>query len=718
MSFDLDEDILQDFLIEAGEILERLSEQLVDLELSPNNTELLNAIFRGFHTIKGGAGFLSFTPLVDICHNAENIFDLLRTHQRVVSSDLMDIILEALDTINLMFLQVKSRDVLTDVPESLLSRLQQLSLPVAHIDEVIKPRAELMSEDISSKQDIVTSAIEGSNIDDITQAEFDLLLDELHGTRLAPETKASILMQSGDNHCSDMISDNEFEALLDSLHGTGGGPTKSIPSPLDEFSDSSREIPKTINEDINDDEFERLLDELHGIGCGPSLSTSEQDDSNVKSPVEVIQHQHLVDNDCSENVKNVAPHNVAQATSKIDSKIEPQKPLGKVQSESSVRVDTATLDHIMNMVGELVLARNRLVSLSAINNSDESLVKAISNLDIVTADLQTAVMKTRMQPIKKVFGRFSRVVRDLARSLQKDIVLEMSGEETDLDKNLVEALADPLVHLVRNSVDHGIESPEVRTQNGKSQTGTILLSAAQEGDHILLSIKDDGQGMDPQRLREIAIERGVLDADSAVRMPDEETYNLIFSPGFSTKSEISDISGRGVGMDVVKTAINHLNGSINIYSQLGEGTVIEIKVPLTLAILPTLMIGVNDQPFALPLACVNEIFHLDLRQTHTIDGQLTVVIRDKAIPLFYLQDWFSSSQILPEKKDFNHVVIIQVGHLRVGFVVDSLIGQEEVVIKPLDALLQGTPGISGATITSDGHIALILDVPNLLTHYA
>jgi two-component system chemotaxis sensor kinase CheA len=374
----------------------------------------------------------------------------------------------------------------------------------------------------------------------------------------------------------------------------------------------------------------------------------------------------------------------------------------------------------MNMVGELVLVRNRLASLG-LNRNDEEMSKAVANLDIVTADLQGAVMKTRMQPIKKVFGRFPRVVRDLARNLKKDIVLEMRGEETDLDKNLVEALADPLIHLVRNSVDHGIEMPEERVAAGKSRTGKVILSASQEGDHIELAIVDDGGGMDPDKLRGIAVKRGLMDTEAASRLTDKECFNLIFAPGFSSKEKISDISGRGVGMDVVKTAINTLNGTVDVDSEMGKGTKITIKVPLTLAILPTLMVGVCEQPFALPLASVNEIFNLDLSKTNIVDGQLTIIVRDKSIPLFYLQNWLvPKAGRVDERKGqgHGHVVIVQLGSQRVGFVVDSLIGQEEVVIKPLDQLLQGTPGMAGATITSDGHIALILDVPNLLKQYA
>jgi two-component system, chemotaxis family, sensor kinase CheA len=371
----------------------------------------------------------------------------------------------------------------------------------------------------------------------------------------------------------------------------------------------------------------------------------------------------------------------------------------------------------MNMVGELVLVRNRLVRLGD-KSTDEALGKAVANLDVVTADLQTSVMKTRMQPIKKVFGRFPRVVRDLARNLKKEINLELVGEETDLDKNLVEALADPLVHLVRNSVDHGIEAPDVRASNGKDKVGRIILAAQQEGDHILLSITDDGGGMDPDKLRDIAVSKGVLDHDSAQRLSDTEAFNLIFAPGFSTKTEISDVSGRGVGMDVVKTKIMQLNGSIEIQSELGKGTKILIKVPLTLAIMPTLMIMLGAQAFALPLVSVNEIFHMDLKKVNVVDGQECVSIRDQAIPLFYLKNWLVHGAANKEKPSEAHVVIVTVGTQRVGFVVDQLIGQEEVVIKPLGKMLNGTPGMAGATITGDGTIALILDVPSMLKRYA
>ena len=735
MSYDLDEDILQDFLVEAGEILELLSEQLVELENNPDDKDLLNAIFRGFHTVKGGAGFLSLTELVDTCHGAENVFDILRNGQRTVSSSLMDTMLKALDTVNEQFQAVQDREPLPLAEQSLLDELHRLSNPesqdeapaVAEPAPVVAPEP-VIPEPVAAPEPAPSSEVSTGSIDEITQDEFEKLLDELHGKGTAPgsiEAPAAptpppaqpAVDMSGD------ITDDEFEKLLDELHGVGKAPGDMEPAaaapPPPPPPPAAAPAASTAGDSdlMTDAEFEKLLDELHGSGKGPSVeeleaatkpaSTNAPSQAPAPTPAPAPAPQAAP-----------APKPVAKTEAKPAAKKEVATQAKKPQAEATVRVDTSTLDTIMNMVGELVLVRNRLLSLG-LNSNDEEMSKAVANLDVVTADLQGAVMKTRMQPIKKVFGRFPRVVRDLARSLNKDITLEMRGEDTDLDKNLVEALADPLIHLVRNSVDHGIEMPDDRVASGKSRTGKVILSAAQEGDHIELAIVDDGGGMDPDKLRGIAVKRGIMDEDAASRLSNKECFNLIFMPGFSSKEQISDISGRGVGMDVVKTAINTLNGSIDIDSEMGKGTKITIKVPLTLAILPTLMVGVAGHPFALPLASVNEIFHLDLSRTNVVDGQLTIIVREKSIPLFYLQNWLAPQAGQVElRKGHGHVVIVQIGSQRVGFVVDTLIGQEEVVIKPLDNLLQGTPGMAGATITSDGHIALILDVPDLLKQYA
>ncbi|MDV6316943.1 chemotaxis protein CheA [Idiomarina sp. HP20-50] len=712
MSFDMDEDILQDFLIEAGEILEQLSEQLVELENDPENKDLLNAIFRGFHTVKGGAGFLSLGALVDTCHGAENVFDTLRNGQRTVTSDLMDVILQSLDTINAQFAQVRAKEEPEAASPELLELLHKLSQPESEDEAPVKaPEPEPKTEE-TSESETASADSSSDSIDEIQDDEFEALLDELHGQGQGPGKKdeaQSSASKPATNDDGDEITDDEFESLLDELHGSGKAPQSA------EKTQEKQKEPAQDDE-ITDDEFESLLDELHGSGKAPMpKGDTPTKDSAAKKPEPKAQPKPAP-----------KPEPKAKPEAKADDKPAAAKPVDKkpaapaqAPAETTVRVDTKRLDEIMNMVGELVLVRNRLLSLSNSDDSDsDEMGKAISNLDVVTGDLQGAVMKTRMQPIKKVFGRFPRVVRDLARSLKKEINLEMYGEDTDLDKNLVEALADPLVHLVRNSVDHGIEMPDEREANGKPRSGTVTLSASQEGDHIMLSIKDDGAGMDAEKLKGIAISKGILDTDAAARLSDEDAYNLIFAAGFSTKEEVSDISGRGVGMDVVKTKISQLNGSVKIQSELGKGTELLIKVPLTLAILPTLMVAVKKQTFALPLAVVSEIIDLDMKRTNTVDGQLTLIVRDRAIPLFFLEHWLVRNPDRSTRNEQGHVVVVQIGNQQVGFVVNALIGQEEVVIKPLDKLLQGTPGMAGATITSDGGIALIVDVPSMLKYYA
>lgn len=741
MSFGADEEILQDFLVEAGEILEQLSEQLVELESRPDDADLLNAIFRGFHTVKGGAGFLQLNELVECCHIAENVFDILRKGERRVDSELMDVVLEALDAVNGMFTEVRERSPITAATPELLAALARLAEPQSAeaeaVEEVVEaPVAESDSGDITDNEfeqlldslnavkaqaeapaAVAAPAATEAASDEITDAEFESLLDQLHGKgqfavdAVAPAAAAPAAPAKGD---SSDITDDEFEALLDQLHGKGNFAVDALESAIAAVPAPAAPAAAAAGSDlISDHEFESLLDELHGkgkfteVGTASAGSTAAVAKPAAKAPAAAPKPAPK-----AESPKPAAA--AAPAPARAPAAPPPEKPAS--EAETTVRVDTARLDEIMNMVGELVLVRNRLVRLG-LNSGDEAMQKAVSNLDVVTADLQTAVMKTRMQPIKKVFGRFPRLVRDLARQLKKEINLELVGEETDLDKNLVEALADPLVHLVRNAVDHGIESPEEREASGKARGGKVVLAAEQEGDHILLSISDDGKGMDPNVLRAIAVKRGVMDKDAADRLSDTECYNLIFAPGFSTKTEISDVSGRGVGMDVVKTKISQLNGSINIYSTKGQGSKIVIKVPLTLAIMPTLMVMLGNQAFAFPLVNVNEIFHLDLSTTNVVDGQEVVIVRDKALPLFYLKRWLVSSAAHEEQRE-GHVVILSVGTQRIGFVVDQLVGQEEVVIKPLGKMLQGTPGMSGATITGDGRIALILDVPSMLKRYA
>ena len=613
----MDNEILQDFLIEAREIIDELSESLITLENNPEDTELLNAVFRGFHTIKGGAGFLDLTGLVDTCHCCENLLDSLRNGKIELSTIIMDAILAGFDNIQRMFGELENGQ-------------------------------EVIATDVS-----IIKQIEDANT------------------------------KSGGQPVT--VEVEELEQATSSFPGDD--------SLLDKALNSD-------DEDISEAEFEALLQELHGNDFG---SPSEPP----------IQHKGTTPLEIKEAVTPKMENSVKKAGTSQPSLV--------TKAEPTVRVDTQRLDDIMNMVGELVLIRNRLLLLGGsqqemAQESAEQLTQTVANLDLVVGDLQNAVVKTRMQPIKKVFGRFPRLVRDLAKSLDKDVHLEMVGEETELDKNLVEALADPLIHMVRNSVDHGVELPALRVQNNKPPQGQITLRASQEGDHILLEIQDDGAGMDAEKLKLLAIERGIIDEEQASRMAEEDAFDLIFAAGFSTKNVISDISGRGVGMDVVKTSITQLNGSIHIKSSRGEGTLVTIKVPLTLAIQPTMMLRSKNQVFAFPLSSISEIYQLDVAKMNCVGRHLTATVRGKTVPLIYLDKWIDQ---LPQNEIVNkgHVVLVHVGSTEVAIVVDDVIGQEEVVIKPLGAFLNTNNGIAGATITSDGGIALIVDVTELLNKY-
>ena len=651
----MDEEILQDFLVEATELLDQLNEQLVDLENSPDDSNLLNTIFRGFHTVKGGAGFLGVNPLVQVCHRAENVFDKIRNKDVAYDAEVADVILRAFDQISRIIGELNDgvREF-DDIAPQLLSELDAIykghAAPVEEVEEKVE-----------------------------SEAFVSLQLPE----GVDPDGE---------------ISDDEFEALLNQRDSLLGEDSPKEVEPI-------LALPEGVDPDgeISDDEFEALLNQRDML-LGEVVS-SAVDPAPSPKPKPIPKPEPA----------SPAP----QPTKKTDSvkpSSSPEPVASKAAGEATVRVDTRHLDVIMNLVGELVLVRNRLLTLRSADSTQEDLANAVGNLDHVTTDLQAAVMKTRMQPVKKVFGRFPRVVRDLARKLGKDIELELVGEETDLDKGLVESLADPLVHLVRNSVDHGVEMPDVRAAQGKPRVGRIVLAAEQEGDHILLSITDDGKGMDPDVLRRKAVEKGMMDEAAANQLDDKQAFMLIMGAGFSTAEQVSDLSGRGVGMDVVKNMIVKLNGSIDIDSAVGQGTRIRIRVPLTLAILPTLMVSFGRDSYAIPLTSVQEIFDFEERNTNTIDGQTMVRLRKKSVPLFFLSEWLTPGEFRENRKG-DKVVIVSIGNQRVGLVVEQINGQEEVVIKPLGVMLQKVQGYAGATITGNGSIALILDLPGLIERF-
>ncbi|WP_329843005.1 chemotaxis protein CheA [Stenotrophomonas sepilia] len=609
------DDITADFIIEAQEILDRLGEQLVSLEQAPQDTEQLNAVFRGYHTLKGGAGFLGVTAMVELCHAAEEALGIARAGQAVLQAHHFDAAQQSLDYLQAML-------------------------------------------------DAVSSGTEPGYAPPELIAQFDM-----HGGAVAAPAAAAAPAAGG----SDLITDDEFEALLDQLHG-GNAPTAVAPAR------------KADDGLISEDEFEALLDQLHG-GAAPGAKPIA-----AAAPAPIAAPRPLA-----------APAAPASAAA--------TKPAAKplAEAEHTVRVDTKRLDAIVNLIGELVLSRNRLKTLRA-RLRDEELDRAVSTLDIATARLQSAVMRTRMQPVGKVFSRFPKVARDVARSLKKEVDLELIGAETELDRNLVEALADPLVHLVRNAIDHGVEMPDLREAQGKPRMGHVRLSAQQEGDYVSIEVQDDGAGIDPEKLRAKAREKGLIDPEAAARLSSEECLHLVFLPGFSTKQQVTDISGRGVGMDVVQSRIRELSGQIQIQSELGRGSRFLIRVPLTLAILPTLLVQAGEDVYALPLARVMEVLHAPRTSLGWFDGRAVLDRRSHTLPLVDLRQWLD---VTPAASTLLTIVVLQAGEARFGLVVDQVRGREEVVIKPLPKALRGLRGYAGATLIGDGRMALILDVDGL-----
>jgi len=633
----LDAELRNDFLVEAGELVQRLGEQLIGLETSPRDADLLNAVFRAFHTVKGGAGFLAIEPMVQLCHHAEDLLNVARNGQLLLDAERMDALLEALDLLNDMMAALASGDAMAMPPPSLLQRLT----PGAAAAPAPKPK--------SVAPPVAPPPSDGS-IDD---SEFEALLDSLYGTGGAPGAPAAS-SESGS------ISDDEFEALLDNLHGKGGTPgaAESVPAP------------STASGTISDDEFESLLDNLHGKGSAPGAQAS------APAPV-------------------AAPAPAAPAKQAVPA------------PENTVRVDIARLDALVHRAGELVLVRNRLLSLAA-KTGDETLELAATELDRVADALQNAVLGMRMQPVGRLFQRFPRIVRDLSRQLGKDVELVQEGEGTDLDRSLVEALADPMVHLIRNALDHGLEMPEERERAGKSRKGKVTLGASQRGERIVITVSDDGRGMNPEVLRRKAVEKGLMDDAQASRLTENECYEIIFRPGFSTAATVSDISGRGVGMDVVKTRVVELGGTLSVRSQLGRGSTLELAVPLTLAIQRVLMVRVGARLLALPLSNVDEVFELAAGQQQQLDGRAVASHRGRALALADLGGWIGV-----EGAPGRHVVVLHIGHMRLGCLVHEVLGREDVMVKPLGPLFEGVPAVAGATVTGDGRLALVMDLAGL-----
>lgn len=647
------QEIMEDFLIEAFEMNEQLDQDLVELEHNPEDLDLLNRIFRVAHTIKGSSSFLNLNILTHLTHNMEDVLNRARKGEIKITPDIMDVVLRSIDLMKTLLVTI--RDTGSDTNNGKENE----------IEEVVK-----------KLQAITSQNLEGAK--------------ETSETKEAPEKEVK-----------KEIKEKAKEEVKANKTPTAENPTSDNPladePDLDYANMSAEEV---------EAEIERLLNKRQEADKERRAQKKQEDQAKPKQEVAPAKETPK-----TETPK--APKAETKANAKADTEENKAPSIGV---EQTVRVDVRRLDHLMNLIGELVLGKNRLIRIygDVEERYDgekflEELNQVVSSISAVTTDLQLAVMKTRMQPVGKVFNKFPRMVRDLSRELGKSIELIIEGEETELDKSIVEEIGDPLIHIIRNSCDHGIEPLEERRRLNKPETGKVQLSAYNEGNHIVIKISDDGKGLDPVMLKEKAIEKGVISERDAESMSDREAFNLIFKPGFSTAKVVSNVSGRGVGMDVVKTNIEKLNGIIEIDSEVGVGTTQKLKIPLTLAIIQALLVGVQEEYYAIPLSSVLETVRISQDEIYTVDGKSVLRLRDEVLSLVRLSDIFKVDAILESNSDV-YVVIIGLADQKIGVIVDYLIGQEEVVIKSLGYYLKNTRGIAGATVRGDGKITLIVDV--------
>ena len=647
------QEIMEDFLIEAFEMNEQLDQDLVELEHNPEDLDLLNRIFRVAHTIKGSSSFLNLNILTHLTHNMEDVLNRARKGEIKITPDIMDVVLRSIDLMKTLLVTI--RDTGSDTNNGKENE----------IEEVVK-----------KLQAITSQNLEGAK--------------ETSGAKEAPEKEAK-----------EEIKEKAKEEVKANKTPTAENPASDNPladePDLDYANMSAEEV---------EAEIERLLNKRQEADKERRAQKKQEDQAKPKQEVAPAKETPK-----TETPK--APKAETKAKAKADTEENKAPSIGV---EQTVRVDVRRLDHLMNLIGELVLGKNRLIRIYSDVEERydgekflEELNQVVSSISAVTTDLQLAVMKTRMQPVGKVFNKFPRMVRDLSRELGKSIELIIEGEETELDKSIVEEIGDPLIHIIRNSCDHGIEPLEERKRLNKPETGKVQLSAYNEGNHIVIKISDDGKGLDPVMLKEKAIEKGVISERDAESMSDKEAFNLIFKPGFSTAKVVSNVSGRGVGMDVVKTNIEKLNGIIEIDSEVGVGTTQKLKIPLTLAIIQALLVGVQEEYYAIPLSSVLETVRISQDEIYTVDGKSVLRLRDEVLSLVRLSDIFKVDAILESNSDV-YVVIIGLADQKIGVIVDYLIGQEEVVIKSLGYYLKNTRGIAGATVRGDGKITLIVDV--------
>jgi two-component system chemotaxis sensor kinase CheA len=639
-------EIFDEFVIEASEHLDNLESVLLELERDPENNDLINSAFRSMHTLKGGAGFLGLTKIVEVAHKAEDILGKVKENKMKLNSEILDVLLQTVDYIKSAISYYKNGEE-PEEPTEIISKLSEI------LGEKQK-QAKTNEEELT-----LDRLLDKYGLSNLKGLSLEEILEELV---LMPPNKRP-------------------KEIIDYIENLINGSQKEKPVPVDIVTKVEEETTKKMLEMVEEEITEK------------DLKASEKTLNQQEKKVEEVK---------------------TSINQKEDKK--PQKPQKKDEDERVLRIDVQKIENLMNLVGELVLDRNRLIRTvqdlvqnMPTNKYIEEIEAVASSIDKVVGDLQLAVMKTRMQPVKRLFQKFSRVVRDLSKLVGKEINLVIEGEDTEMDKSILEKLEEPLVHLIRNALDHGLETPEERIRLGKPPVGKLILKAYYQGDRVYLEVEDDGRGIDPAKVAQKALEKGLITKEQLEKMTEKEILQLVFIPGFSTKDKVSEISGRGVGMDAVMNMVINFRGTIDIWSEKGKGTKISMAFPLTVGIIRSLLVSVSGRRFAIPIFLVTEIISVENATIQKLSGREVLILREKTLPLKNIYDLLKVPPC-----EIGYIIVCLIGNQRIAFTVEDLYGDEEIVIKPLGKIFGNLHGISGATITGDGKIVLILDIVELL----
>lgn len=654
------------FVEEGKEHLQNMNDALLALEKDTGNESLVNEIFRVAHTLKGMAGTMGFTNMANLTHEMENVLDAIRNKEIVLTEDVIDIIFECFDVLDESVNQIASSgEESKEDFTGLVERLRSISKGNGKEDELRTNTSKL------------APYIDEYVINIIKKAEAEGLDAYNIEIRLSP----NCMLKSA----RAFIVVNTLETMGEIIHSN-----PSIEDIEDEKFDLtfslifiSKEEEKKIKDSLNS------ISELENINITPIKETDVND-----KEIEFLEEDNR-----SKDASNIVEKNGTRH-------FERQNKVGK-----TVRVDIDRLDNLMNLVSELIIIKTRMDELSDISNK-ENMTEAIEYLERITTSLHDAVMKVRMVPIERVFNRFPRMVRDLSKELNKEINLQMYGEETEVDRTVIDEIGDPLIHIIRNSIDHGIETPEERVKLNKPKEGNVILKAYPDGNNVVIEVVDDGRGIDAAKVRKKAVEKDLISLEESETLSEDDIISLLFQPGFSTSDEVSDVSGRGVGLDVVKSKIESINGSIEIETQQNIGTKFIIRIPLTLAIIQALLIKLKEEIYAIPLSSITEIISLPKDNIRNVQGQDIILYRGKTIPLIRLHQVMGLD--FDDSGDEYLVVVVRKGEKQAALLVEDLIGQQEIVIKPLGKYLSNIRYLSGATILGNGNVSLILDINSLI----